>query len=540
MRYLSAVALVLGGFAGMAVFASPLANAAGSPVVPPDQLAAASAALTQQSQGTWTTTVYVDTGALCPAPVSFDLLTTTPYSDTADPSPKYVGASPQDLSASPPWCGAQAAHPVTEVELTFTPSPALSSVPQSATLALTPAQAALAEGVIPLDVPLTVRRQVSAWQYVWIPALCGFGLAVLLIGLTWGLGVPWPGAGMQPRRFWRIPLYASSAWTFRDSWATNITAAGAVAGTALTSTGSITELLPGLELSRFSLVIAIAGGITVTAPLLFGLLNYWFSRLDPTTAGIVTVSLTTKAAAPGGRAAPGGSVTISVPAGGSVAINAAPDALAQDTTVDVPVGGQITVGPMTAPLAGGYHRLLVLTGGNEIAVAPGCRITVGDAGRDAPAGGTISFLGQAQVTLPDNACVEAPNDMPAPARKRGRLARKPGEPRPSPRAPRGPQEPASRVLMIPRSAQVVATQMWTMIAASCLTVFGIGAEIGVMGVVLGFNLAVAPQYARWCALIAAILLAALALVYGFYAIRALADSRDGSTMSNAGNSSFTL
>jgi hypothetical protein len=550
MRCLSAITLVLMGFLGLAVFATPNASAASSPgVSAPDQLAATAAALTQQSAGTWTTTVYVDTGALCLAQVSFDLLTTTPYSDTADPAPQYVGGNGH------PQCGAQAAHPVTEVQLTFTPSPALSSVPRSATLALTPAQAALAQGVMPLDITLTLQRQVSAWQYVWIPVFCGLGLAVLLIGLTWGFGVPWPGAGMEPRRFWGIPLYASSAWTFRDSWATNITAAGAAAGTALTATGSITEVLPGLELGRFSLAITIAGAVTVIAPLFFGLLNYWFSRLDPSTAGVVAIGLTPNAATepdtPGMPGIPGESVTISVPAGGSVAIHPAPDAnnlSGTDTTVDVPVGAGITINPAATAPGGGYHRVLVLTGGPEIAVAPGNLITVGGAQHDAPAGADISFPGQVRVTLPENACVEAPNDMPAsaPTRKLRALARKQGrnslaEPGMGLGMPvRPPQKPAARVLTIPRSGQVVAAQMWTMLAASCLTLFGIGAEIGIMGVVLGFELSVAPWYVHWLALIAAIILAVVALVYGFFAIRTLADSRDGSTMSNVGNSSFTL
>jgi hypothetical protein len=546
MRYLNAVALVLMGFFAVAIFVGPNARAASSTGGPaPDQLAATASKLTQQSPGTWTTTVYVDTGTLCLAPVSFNLLTTTPYSDTIDPSPQYVGGN------GSPQCHAQAAHPITEVKLTFTPSPALSSVPQSATLALTPAQAALAQGVIPLDITLTLQRQVSAWQYVWIPVFCGVGLAVLLIGLTWGFGVPWPGAGTEPRRFWGIPLYASSAWTFRDSWATNITAAGALAGTALTSTGSITEVLPGLELGRFSLAIAIAGGVTVIAPLFFGLLNYWFSRLDPSTAGVVAIGLTPTAGAPGAPAAPAQGITVSVPAGGSVVIHPEPDAnhlSGPDTTVDVPVAGQITITPPPTPAGGGYQRVLVLTGGTEIAVAPGYLITAAGAEHVVPAGADISFLGQARVTLPENACVEAPNDTPAsaPTRKRRALAMRQGPPPPAEPGMslglplRPPRKPAARVLTIPRSGQVVAAQMWTMLAASCLTLFGIGAEIGIMGVVLGFELAVAPWYVHVLALIAAVLLSVLALVYGFYAIRALADSRDGSSMSNVSNSSFTL
>jgi hypothetical protein len=93
---------------------------------------------------------------------------------------------------------------------------------------------------------------------------------------------------------------------------------------------------------------------------------------------------------------------------------------------------------------------------------------------------------------------------------------------------------------LPRSADVVAARMGTMLAASCLTVFGIGAEIGVIGWVLCFNLAVAPDYARWLSLLAGFGVAALLLTYGVLAIRSLADSRKGSALANAGNSSFML
>ena len=132
-------------------------------------------------------------------------------------------------------------------------------------------------------------------------------------------------------------------------------------------------------------MIAIAGAITVIAPLLFSLLNYWFSRLNPTAAGVVAVCLTTKASAPGECAAPGASVTIAVPAGGSVAIRAAPGALAPDTSVDVPVDGQITIGPMTAPVGGGQQRVLVLTAIRTLA--------------DSRDGSTVSNAGNSSFTL---------------------------------------------------------------------------------------------------------------------------------------------
>lgn len=59
----------------------------------------------------------------------------------------------------------------------------------------------------------------------------------------------------------------------------------------LTASGSVAALLPGVDLGRFSLLLAVAGGITVGAPLLFGALNYRFASVDPTTAGVAAISL---------------------------------------------------------------------------------------------------------------------------------------------------------------------------------------------------------------------------------------------------------
>jgi hypothetical protein len=69
----------------------------------------------------------------------------------------------------------------------------------------------------------------------------------------------------------KTPVFASAAWTFKDSWTTNITAAGALIGTFLTATGSVTSVFPGVPLYRFSLLSAFCGGVVVIAPLLFGI-----------------------------------------------------------------------------------------------------------------------------------------------------------------------------------------------------------------------------------------------------------------------------
>jgi hypothetical protein len=246
--------------------------------------------LTQVNAAEWQATIYLDTAALCagnkPAGNKFSLVTTVPASVTGAAAPAY----PDGLA-----CGAAAAHPVTEVKLSFTP--ALSAVPQSATLVVTPPQALLAAGDAPAQVPLTVRRIVSPWQYVGIPALCGGGLALLLVALLLVIGVP---AGKQRRVHWgteflRTPLFAGKAWSFGDSWATSVTPLTALAGAVLTASGAVAGLVPGVDLSKFALLMALVAGLTTLAPLLFGALNSLFPAkraAGPVPAGeVVAASL---------------------------------------------------------------------------------------------------------------------------------------------------------------------------------------------------------------------------------------------------------
>jgi hypothetical protein len=434
---------------GQARAADPAAPLAGS----------SSATLTQVNAAKWTTAVYLDTAALCtggkPAANSFSLVTGRPDSVTTV-APTY----PDGLR-----CDAAAAHPVTEVELAFTPSPGLSAVPQTATLTVTPPQSLLLAGDPPAEIPLTVRRTVSPWQYVGIPALSGGVLAVLLVLLLIAIGMPGeadgqvdgtagrPGDGQRGRpgvgqarelpeheavvpgrtqapgrlglavllilllvtkrheaageagaaarqpvaavpageqpgaapgvkrvrwglKFWRTSLFAGAAWSFGDSWATSVTPLTALAGGVLTASGAVAGLVPGVDLSRIGLLMALAGGLTVLAPLLFGALNSLFPE------------------------------------------------------------------------------------------------------------------------------------------------RKAGEPAPA--------------------GEVIAARLWVMLLASCLTVFAIGAEIGFVGLVLGFDLLVASPSIRWCAPAGAGLTALLFLAYGAHSILTLAGQPSGTPKNTARKSSFMI
>jgi hypothetical protein len=276
-----------------AALALPLGSGqalADTPAIPGPPLAGStSATLTQVNAGEWTTTVYLDTAALCagknPAGNKFTLVTGKPGSVTGAAAPQYPDG--------PLSCGRVAATAVTEVKLTFTPSPALSAVPQTAALVATPPQALLQAGDPPFQVPLTVRRTVSPWQYVGIPAICGGALAVLLVLVLMLIGMPGEGkapssergqadSGQQANRvrwglaFWRTPLFAGAAWSFGDSWATSVTPLTALAGGVLAASGAVAGLVPGVDLTRFGLLMALVGGLTTLAPLLFGAVNSLF------------------------------------------------------------------------------------------------------------------------------------------------------------------------------------------------------------------------------------------------------------------------
>jgi hypothetical protein len=159
-----------------------------------------------------------------------------------------------------------------------------------------------ASGGAPSTVTVAARRLVSWWEYLWIPLICGAALAAMLIAGIFGVGLPDAskpsGDNGRPEKMrggalWKRPMYAASAWSFGGSWATNITTVATAATAVLAATGTVSELLPGVETGRFSLLIAVAGLITLAAPLLFGALNYSFERVDPTTTGASMITLPT-------------------------------------------------------------------------------------------------------------------------------------------------------------------------------------------------------------------------------------------------------
>jgi hypothetical protein len=273
MRFLGAVLLALAALFGVGLITGVHADAATSVAPPPVIAPPGGATLTQQPDGTWTTSVFLDTTALCGD--SFDLFTGAPDTDKAATQVTYVDASTIiDASTSTAPCGS-GPPAVTEVELTFPAMPD-GAIPQTATLAVTPSATALAAGAAPVEFALTVRRQLSGASNLWISVWFGLAFVVLLVILVASIGVNTTdnrrvrGLG---RGLLGAMLYAPSAWTFGGGWATNFTALGTVIGGVLTATGAVSGVVPGVDLGRIGLLFAIFGVSAVTAPLVFGTLN---------------------------------------------------------------------------------------------------------------------------------------------------------------------------------------------------------------------------------------------------------------------------
>jgi len=122
---------------------------------------------------------------------------------------------------------------------------------------------------------ITGKRQVGQ--------LAPFDLVLLLVLVLMLIGMPGrPGRPQKRvrhgREFWETPLFAVAAWSLGDSWATSVAPLTALAGGALTASGVFAGLVPGVDLTRFGLLMALVGGLTTLAPSLFGALKSLFPK----------------------------------------------------------------------------------------------------------------------------------------------------------------------------------------------------------------------------------------------------------------------
>jgi hypothetical protein len=133
----------------------------------------------------------------------------------------------------------------------------------------------------------------------------------------------------------------------------------------------------------------------------------------------------------------------------------------------------------------------------------------------APAGAKITVTGAADLMLPSGTKVIAPR------RDNFSLRR-------------------DRHIQLPQNSNnVLVANMRLAVISALVTIFGVGAEIGIVGV-LAFKLSDASDLGQGLGLTLTILTALFGLWYSHTAIRALADPQPGSSISAASGSSFTL
>lgn len=128
-------------------------------------------------------------------------------------------------------------------------------------------------------------------------------------------------------------------------------------------------------------------------------------------------------------------------------------------------------------------------------------------------GAKVTLTGGADITLPKGATISAP---------------------------RRPDDVLSRPrqLLAPQGTNVIAANLRILLAVNILTMFGIGAELGIASVLTDLSEATEPW--RVAILIALAAVAVLVIIYAATAARAMADPQPGSSLSAQTGSSFTL
>jgi hypothetical protein len=413
----------------------------------------------------------------------------------------------------------------------------LRQVPKTATLVLDQAAASSA-------IPLTVSRDVTLFYYLGIPAIVGGVMTLLLLMLSLRIPVyDWDEKPL-PRyscKWLQRPILGSGAWALNDSWLTNVSTGLVLVGTVLAGTSAANSLFPGLALDRFAIVNIVAVAIVAAAPVVFGILYAWFTAANPGLIADATVKVPVDKF-----------VRIMVPSGASITTsgdatvrgNAGNQATVRSgCTYQIPAGSVIEVRAGVQAEALQAVPVMAFAGAADIGVRPGCTLAIKasvgtwtvqgsdqlvlpwpkpapadvhikyPAHIDVPDGAKITVTGTADVTFPPDTVIEAP--------RRGTYTLT-----------------KERRLLAPQGTNVLVGNMGMIIAANFITMFGIGAELGIAGVLAYFS--EATQLCRVGMFCGIAVVAILVFVYAKTATRTMADPQPGSSLSAQAGTSFTL
>jgi hypothetical protein len=495
---------------------------------PAPALSMTAAVLKQLPGDEWQTTVLVDdvTGSCLTGSPSDDdyLLETTGPEKALTPISVTSVTRSAGRAGTAPTVLAVATNPAAsscEVTLDFA---GLQQVPSTATLVLDGSS----------SIPLTISRNVTLFYYLGIPAIVGGAMTVLLLVLSLLIHVYGWDRKELPRfsREWlERSVLGSGAWALNDSWATNISTGLVVVGTILATTSAANSLFPGVALDRFAIVNIVAAAIVVAAPVVFGIYYAVFTAGNPGPTADATIKV------PAGAA-----VSIKVPSGAGITLSGNATvrddagnqaAVRSGCTYQVPPGATINVRAGAIMAVPGTSDIGVQSGSTLEIDAPAGTWTIQASDQlvprpqakpndvliqypaqiDAPGGAKITVTGTADITFPQDTVITAPRRQTRPLTK-------------------------ERKLLAPQGTNVLVANMGMLIVANIFTMFGIGAELGIAGVLAYFSEATQPwRVVMFCAIAA---VATLVFVYAETATRAMADPQPGSSLSSQAGTSFTL
>ena len=137
-----------------------------------------------------------------------------------------------------------------------------------------PAACAGVQGTLLVDprssAPVTSRVSVvrdAVTTFLWIPVAVGFVVAGLFAVILLSTESRWAHRAQ--------PIGTGPAWSFKDSWLTNITALGAVLGSILSATGVVDDLIPGIPAAHVLGMSLLFGFIVLSAPLVYAWSFNW-------------------------------------------------------------------------------------------------------------------------------------------------------------------------------------------------------------------------------------------------------------------------